>query len=110
MSFAVWNGTTLGGQWGPAQRLRSEANEPIGRQDGDVCLTSWPAGRRVWQAVVEGVEAVSRRPRRSSPIDRSGVVGSIGFVDRLSTMGAVGTPAELQDRRAVDQAVEKRRG
>ena len=43
-------------------------------------------------------------------IDRSGLIGPIGLVDRLSTMGAVGTAGELQDRRAVDQAVEEGSG
>jgi len=45
-----------------------------------------------------------------STTDHSELVRPIGFVDRLSTMGAVGTAGELQDRRAVDQAVEERRG
>lgn len=45
-----------------------------------------------------------------SPTDRSEVVSPVGLVDRLSTMGAVGTAGELQDRRAVDEAVEERRG
>ena len=44
------------------------------------------------------------------PTDRSISIGPIGSDDGPSAMGAVGTTTELQDHRAIDQAVEKRGG
>jgi len=52
-----------------------------------------------WQVKARGVST-----------DRSSSIGSVGSDDGPSAMGAIGTAIELQDHRAIDQAVEKRGG
>ena len=46
----------------------------------------------------------------ASPPYRSELVGPVGPVNRLSTMSTVGTAGEIQDGRAVDQAIVERGG
>ena len=62
-----------------------------GRQEDE---RGWGGGKKDVQVV-------------SAPADCSGSIGHIGPVDRLSTVVAVGMPCELQDRWAIDQAVEE---
>jgi len=47
---------------------------------------------------------------RVEPTDPSSSIGPIGPDDGPSAMGAVRTTVELQNHRAIDQAVEKRGG
>jgi len=81
--------------WGTEARMRSQAD----------------VGARMWsRRVTERGGREQEANAVASPADCSELLGPVGPVERLGTMSAVGTAGELQDRGAVDQAIEKRRG
>ena len=104
LSFAARKGTILGGQWGPPERLRRGVNDCDGSEIGDSCSVSRPGAREGTWGRKQEVKAIV------VPADRSSPIGPVGPEDGPSAMGAIGTTSELQDHRAIDQAIEKRGG
>ncbi len=104
LSFTAWEGTNLGDQWGPPQRLRRDVIDHYG---SDMAIPARLGSREDEKGNLGGKREVKARGLST---DRSSSIGSIGADNRPSAMGAVGSAIELQDHRAIDQAVEKRGG